>query len=121
MKKSNRIVSLLLCVALILTQFVSSVFASAEDGKAISAVSLEEGFSFSADVVWQTKEAFSKQVHTISAWVYLPTTIADRGGVVLGNYKDNNNACYSFEINTNGQPRFYHRNGQNSSYFFLAK
>lgn len=76
--------------------------------------SLEKGISFDDNIRYQTEEALSKQVHTISSWIYLPETLADneRGGVILGNY-ELEKECYSFEIYSSGNPRFYHVNEKN--------
>ena len=50
---------------------------------------------------------------TFEAEVQLNTT--GRGGVILGNYKDSNTDCISFEIHNNGNPRIYVANEFNQS------
>ena len=43
--------------------------------------------------------------YTFEAFIYLPTTVTDRGGVILGNYKDSANHYFNFEIYSGGVPR----------------
>ena len=43
--------------------------------------------------------------YTIEATILLPKTVTDRAGVIVGNFNDNSN-YFSFEIFSNGVPRF---------------
>ncbi len=43
--------------------------------------------------------------YTFEAFIHLPTNVTDRGGVILGNFKDGGNHYFNFEIYNNGVPR----------------
>ena len=65
-----------------------------------------DGLSFisaSRNVVTKKLEIMPE---TIEAEIFLPKEISGRGGVILGNY--GSGKSFSFEINSNGNPRIYH-------------
>ena len=47
----------------------------------------------------------SADAYTFEATIQLPISYGDRGGVILGNFKDNNNHYFNFEIYSGGVPR----------------
>lgn len=68
-----------------------------------------KGMAFTASTVYKTEGTLSSEPVTMSAWIQLPESYSERAGVVFGNYIGSN-PCVSFEIQTNGQPRFYMQN-----------
>ena len=70
----------------------------------------ESGFNFEADTTYRTRDTLTKTANTLSSWIYLPEAYASRGGVIWGNYEHTSIPCVGYEIQTNGQPRFYHVN-----------
>ncbi|MBR3998323.1 MAG: hypothetical protein IKI93_08270, partial [Clostridia bacterium] len=48
---------------------------------------------------------------TFDALVKLPTSFADRAGVIIGNYTDGGTSAISFEIQAGGVPRLYYQEG----------
>ncbi|MBQ3125906.1 MAG: metallophosphoesterase [Clostridia bacterium] len=69
---------------------------------------MTEGMEFDVSSRYQTgDDGLTKVPYTYSAWIYLPKSTIDRGGVIFGNYKDNSTPSFSMEIYSNGVPRFY--------------
>ena len=75
------------------------------------------GITFSTDSYYTSENELSVIPKTYEATVMLPNTIAssERGGVILGNYKDSGTVCVSFEVYSNGQPRLYIVDGINTA------
>ena len=70
---------------------------------------ITDGLTFDAlTQYWTTEDGFSKTPYTYSAWVYLPKTHSDRGGVIIGNFQTDSSPCVSIEVHAGGVPRFYH-------------
>ncbi len=79
------------------------------DAAAESEPEFTEGLAFDAAMQYQTAEdGYTDAPYTYAAWIYMPKTVADRGGVVIGNYQSGGMPCVSIEIHAGGVPRFYH-------------
>ena len=72
-----------------------------------SAETATEGMAFSTSENYTMDKVLTKAPLTYEAVIKLTKGYTDRGGVIVGNYKDGSTQCFSFEINTNGQPRLY--------------
>ncbi len=72
----------------------------------------EGGVSFIANEHYEIKDVLADTPYTIEAEIYLPTefstTVKERGGVVVGSYKNGSTAGLSIEIHEDGKPRFYY-------------
>lgn len=97
---------LILCLAL----FMLAVPAFAADG---------EGMTFSASTLCTMVEATDRMPNTYEAWLKLDAGVAERGGVILGNY-GGDKQCINFDIVEDGHPRLYcvQQNGMLRSYVF---
>jgi len=66
-----------------------------------------------AGEIYQTNNVINDNINGIETWINVPTSIANdvRPGVIWGNYNtiSGTQNCLSFEITTNGNPRFYAR------------
>ena len=74
----------------------------------IGAISIEPGLQPVSAQTNMTAAPFDKMPRTFDAVIHLPTTYADRAGVIVGNYWGGD-ACISFEINAGGLPRLYYQ------------
>ena len=74
--------------------------------------SLDKGFTFEKRTTYETDGAISQSPYTMSAWVYVPSGYLSRGGVIFGNYVDNETPCANFELDVNGVPIFHHINAE---------
>ena len=79
------------------------------------------GVGIAYDDVWYTDTTMEQNPMTYEAWIYVPTeaNAGSRYGVIYGNYVGSTN-CISFEVYTNGAPRFYYTatDGKNKSLVF---
>lgn len=80
-----------------------------------------EGMTFDSSLSCTMMKAPDRLPSTYEAWLQLDPSVAERGGVILGNY-GGDKQCVSFEINENGQPKLYfvQQNGMVRSYVFKA-
>lgn len=68
----------------------------------------KDGMSFDSSKTYVFNKELSVIPNTVEAEFYLPESYTGRGGVILGNYSGGNVNNFSFEISTNGKPRFYY-------------
>jgi len=70
---------------------------------------VEETKAFTADKLYTMSNPLKVTPKKFDATVYFPETMSanTRGGVIFGNYVDENHACICFEIHKNGNPRIY--------------
>lgn len=61
---------------------------------------------------------FDKMPRTFDAVIQLPTSYADRGGVILGNYGAGT-VCINFELYGSGQPRLYYTDEAGTVYNYV--
>ncbi|MBQ8803910.1 MAG: metallophosphoesterase [Tyzzerella sp.] len=80
---------------------------------AYSKISTGKGSSYPAIVSDAQKKTLSQNPYTVSTWIHLQTNVSEAAGVILGNYSGSVANLMNFEISTNGNPRFYHRNSSN--------
>ena len=81
----------------------------------IGAVSIEPGLQPTSAHTNMTAAPFDEMPRTFDAVIHLPTTYADRAGVIVGNYWGGD-ACISFEINAGGLPRLYYQDEAKTVY-----
>ena len=81
----------------------------------IGAISIEPGLQPVSAQTNMTAAPFDKMPRTFDAVIHLPTTYADRAGVIVGNYWGGD-ACISFEINAGGLPRLYYQDEAKTVY-----
>lgn len=99
MKTLHRILSATLALLMLTGVCVLMLPVSAENS---------EGVSFTAIDQYIPNKKISDTPNTYEAWVKLPKTLNDRGGVILGNYYDNaKKGVISFEVYSGGNPRLY--------------
>jgi len=99
MKTLYRILSAILTLLMLMGACLLILPVSAEN---------PEGVSFTAIDQYIPDKKFSNTPNTYEAWVKLPSSLNDRGGVILGNYYDNaKKAVISFEVYSGGNPRLY--------------
>lgn len=67
------------------------------------------GATFTTEDTCVMSEGFTTSPTTYEAWIRLPRNEENRCGVIFGNYKDDQTACFSFEITQNGAPKLYFR------------
>ncbi len=67
------------------------------------------GATFTTDDACVMNEGFASAPATYEAWIRLPRDKENRCGVIFGNYKDEQTACFSFEVTQNGAPKLYFR------------
>ena len=60
-------------------------------------------------------EAFDEMPLTLEAWISLPIGYSERGGTIVGNYKNGSTPCINFEIHKNGKPRLYFINSNKTA------
>jgi hypothetical protein len=63
------------------------------------------GLNFQADAIYTPVTDIAEAPNTFEALVCFPKDMAERGGVILGNY--DKAGCVSFEVYTKGEPRLY--------------
>lgn len=68
------------------------------------------GRTFAATIQEKDKVPVATAPYTVASWIYLTST-SDRNGVIWGNYASSTNNVVSFEIYSNGVPRFFYVNG----------
>ncbi len=83
---------------------VYSCYFTTTNGKA-TAVSVD-GRTFTKDKIYGMDELLSVP-NTFEAIVNVPTTVTDRAGVIVGNYKSGEKNVLSFEVYSEGKPRLY--------------
>ncbi|MBQ9964076.1 MAG: hypothetical protein IJP14_03040, partial [Clostridia bacterium] len=82
-------------------------------------VGVQDGKTFSAHAPLLTETVLTDSPKTIEAIVSLPTEIADRGGIIIGNYDGSSPNQLNLEIWKNGQLRlFFTNNGARISHLF---
>ena len=69
----------------------------------------DDGITFTKEDLYRTDGDFSAKPYTFEAWLHLPKSYTNRGGVIFGNVSqaDGETTALSFEISTNGNPRLY--------------
>ena len=89
------------------------------DGSASLSVPTD-GLSFSyADLLAMTDSPALNDVKTVEAVINVPSIVSGRAGVIYGNYMGGDNDAISFEIDSNGSPKFFYRDGRENNNFYF--
>lgn len=89
----------------ILTVFLAILFALSS--LCLCVYAADSGMTFDENSICKINESFAKAPKTLEAWINLPQSYTERGGVIFGNY-GSAKCCLNFEINKNGVPRLYY-------------
>ena len=100
MKK--RVLSLIMACLMVISTFIIS-----RPLVKVSAVENTSSVSLTAKEFYTVKNAITKQIETVEAYIYLPANYTSRAGVIVGNYAGAEVGGFAFEIYNNGVPRLF--------------
>ena len=97
--KMLKLLSVLLTLFILLTSLANFICADSAD----------EGMTFDSNGIYRMVSTISALPMTYEATIYFPadTDPQLRGGVIFGNYYDNGNRCFNFEVYQHGNPRLF--------------
>ncbi len=83
-----------------------------------AAIESSGGMTFGTEATYFVSKPFEIAPETLEAWVNVPKSYTDRGGVIMGNYGAAT-PCLNFEIYSNGNPRLYYVDAGGTVYNFV--